>query len=280
MILLKGSREAHTACPASVDTVVTAFDLPKGSQLQGFRCRTDVISTSSSLARESAVGFAVRAALIELDDPDTGDSYNDLWDRYIPKATSADVIDFDTATADTDEFWDPGQASFEEMFNMGNLPMTLFSAKRRLNYASPGNSGLRHVDQATPFDPQWHPGETIMVASRRRIKIRKPTVLLVALSSPSYAVTTNTRVHLTELEWGQIQYIKATAERALVDQLVIDVDESWAVASAVMRKHLAPSVFEETGATFLTSAWNVFTYLEFRHTVPGEMDIRQIDLTP
>lgn len=283
MILLKGERTAHTLTGSNSDTVITAFDLPRGSELKGFRCKTSLVGASEKFEREVAVGYAVGAVLIELDDPDTAESYQDLWDRFVTKYTDVDTIDFDTTVADTASFWEPGEADFEEVFDMGDRAMWLYHKKEILNLANPGNRGVVVRDEATPFEPIWFPAVNLTIASKKRVRIRKPSMLLIAVGSPALDDTTTARPHLTEVEWGQIQFIESTIERSLMDQLdIVEAGASvtWEAASAVLRKHLAPDVFEQTAAAFLTNSWNVFTELEFRHTVPGTMSFRAVDLTP
>lgn len=283
MILLKGERHAQLLTGAGGDDIILAFDLPAGSVLQGFKADVHVIGTSVALERETAVGYALAAYLIEVQDPDSVTAYDTIWDRFVSKYTLTDTIDLDTANADNEAFWEPGEGNFEEVFDMGDQPMRLYMRRKMLTFADPGNMGLRFQPSETPFEPQWFPADRVFVSSRKKVRIKKPSVLLIGHAQPGYGTTTTSRTHLTENEWGRIQYVEQTLQHALIDQLNVvetGAETPWEDASVLLRKHLAPSVFEAQGASFLTQDWNIFATLQFRHTVPGSMAFKSVDLTP
>lgn len=284
MITLHGERMGLRATGTNADVVLTAFDLPAQSVLTGMSCKVDLTPISIAFEREVALGYACAVALIELDDPDTEESYDDLLDRYMPKYTDADVINLDTAAADTSPFWEPGEASFEDVYDMAQQTKVLYRRKRLLTFADPGNRGFRFQPAESPFEPQWTPAESFTIRINKRIRTRKPSCLVVGLASPAFDDTTVTRhAHLGEKEWGQIQYAESTLERALMNQLVIEeagAETPWVDASLVLRKHLAPNIEEATSASFLTESWNAYVWMQFSHTVPGRMSIKSVDLTP
>lgn len=283
MILLKGERHAQINTGSGGDDVVLAFDLPAQSILRGFEADLHIIGTSLALEREKALGMAVAAYVIELDDPDTADTYDDIWDRFVVNYTDVDTIDLDTVGTTDTAFWEPGEADFETLFHMGDQPKRLFMRRRMLTFADPGNAGYRFQPSETPFEPQWFPAERMRVASRENVYIRKPSVCLIGIAQPAYDDTATTRTHLTENEWGQVQYMESTLERSLVDQLNIveaGAEVPWENSSALMRKHMAPNVFEATAGAFITGDWNVFATMQFQHTVPGSMDFSVVDVTP
>ncbi len=282
--LLKGERYAHTISgAASSDTRITAFDLPADSVLKSVSSVIDLVSVIKAFERETAIMYAAAAYIIPIDDPDSVSSYDNLWDRFVPKYTDVDTIDLDTGSADATPFWEPGEADFTEIFDMGDKPLKLFSRRKMLTFANPGTAGLRFQPAETPFEAQWMPADSFRFNVNRSIRIRNPSVVMLALSNPALDDTTTTFAHLIEEEWGQIQFVESTLERALMDQLnLVEAGATipWENASAVLRKHLAPDVFEGVGATFLTNTWNMFSMLNFSHTVPGKMSFRQVDLTP
>jgi len=282
-VLLKGERFNHNLTGSSSDTVLTGFDLPAGSVLKHIGARIHVISNLAAVEREQSAMYAIAAYLIELDDPDAVVSYEDLWDRFVPKYTDVDLIDLDTAGADVTPFWEPGEARFDEIFDMGDRPLRLFMRRKMVTFADPGSAGFRFQPAETPFEPQYMPADIINFKLNRSIRVRKPSCVVVAMSNPALDDTVSNHPALTESEWGQIQYIESTLERALMDQLgqtEAGAESPWEEASDIIRKHLAPDIQEETAGAFITLAWNAFVTLQFSHTVPGSMDFRTIDLTP
>lgn len=284
MILLKGERYTHTIATAVEDTVIQAFSLPAESVLKSVDVQVDMISNSVSRERERATMYACAAYIVPIEDPDTAVSHEVLWDRFVPKVTDVDTIDLDTLNADVTPFFEPGEADFDQMFEMGDRPERLYLRKRMLNFANPGNGGIRFQPSETPFEPQWIGAESFSVKINRSIRIKSPSVFLMAIASAALDDTTVTpETHLTETEWGQVMYVESTLERALMDQLnLVEAGATvpWENASALLRKHLAPDVFEETAGAFVTDTYNVFSIMNFSHTVPGKMDFRVVDLTP
>ncbi len=283
-VLLKGERHAHTLTAGQGnDDIVVAFDLPAESVLRRVSINMDIIGVALAFEREQALHYSLAMYMIELEDPDMAISYEDLWDRFVPKYTDVDTIDLDTGAADTTPFWEPGEANFDEVFDMGNMPLRMYYRRKRMTIADPGNAGLVFQPAETPFEPQWLAMEKLHIRLNKSIRVRKPSVVILGLATPSLDDTTTARAHLLEAEWGQIQYVESTLERALMDQLNIveaGAETPWVEASLLLRKHLAPDVFEETAGAYSADNFNVFLDLHFEHTVPGRMHTGVIDLTP
>ena len=282
-ILLKGERHAHTLTGTGNDSIITAFDLPADSVLRSIYAEVDLIGATAAREREIALWYACAAYLIELDDPDEVTTYETLWDRFVPKYTDSDTIDLSTGEADTTPFWEPGMTNFDEIFDMGDMPLKLFMRRKMLTFANPGSAGFRFQPAETPFEPQWIAADRFTIKVNRPIRIRKPSVVIVAVANPVTTDTVTARPTLVESEWGQVQFVENTLERALMDQLnLVEAGATipWENASVLLRKHLAPDVFEETAGAFVTEGFNCFSMMQFSHDVPGTMAFRSVDLTP
>ncbi len=284
MIKLKGSRESMILVGAGTDVVMFAFDLPAESVLQKIKAKIHMV-TSSVVAteRENAVAYSAAMYILPHDDPDAVTDYQALWDIRVPKYTDVDTIDLDGLGSDATPFWEPGEADLETLFHMGRTPHRLFSRVKRMNFSSPGSGGIRFQPSETPFEAQWLPGDTFNIRTNKRIRISQPSCVIVAIGSPNYDDTTTTMLGLVENQWGQIQYAEATLERMMIDQMNLvetGAETPYEDASIAFRAHLAPNVFEQTGASFVTHTWHVFGTLEFEHTVPGHISFKTVDLTP
>ncbi len=282
-VLLKGERHFQVLTGTGTDTVITAFDLPAESVLRQVKINLDIVGTSVAKEREASVQYAIAIYLIELDDPDSPPGYDALWDRFVLKYTDVDTIDLDTAGTDVTPFWEPGEANFDEVFDLGDMPLKMYMRRKRFTFADPGNAGLKFQPAETPFEPQWFGADKVFIRMNRSVRVRKPSVFIVAMANPAMDDTTTTRAVLLENEWGQLQYVESLLERALIDQINLveaGAETPWEDASLLLRKHLAPDVFEQTAAAFLTEAFNVFGDMHFEHSVPGSMDFKSVDLTP
>lgn len=284
MITLKGERHAQiTSEGGGNDSVIVAFDLPADSVLKRVVINLNILGVSLAHERETALHYALAAYLVQLDDPDQVVGYEALWDRFVPKYTDVDTLDLNTGSVDTTPFWEPGEANFDEVFDLGDMPLRMYYRRKRLTMADPGNAGLRFQPSETPFEPQWWPGDNVRIEMNKSVHVRAPSVFMLAIAVPSLDDTSTTRPTLTEVEWGRIQYVEATLERSLIDQLdVVEVGATtpWEDSSLLLRKHLAPDVFEEDAASYLTEAFRVYADLHFEHTVPGQISLGTIDLTP
>ncbi len=283
MLDLMGEKTGQVLIGADLDTVLVGIDLPASCTLKNVQITVDMVGTSVAKERENAIGYAAAAYIIAVEDPSIRVDYDVLWDRFVPKYTDLDVIDLDTTTAVTTPFWEPGEASFEDVFDMGNRPQKVFGRKKQMNFSDPGSSGLKFQPSETPFEPQWFGSDRFVMRMNRGVRVRNPSVLLLAVASPAFDDTVTARSVLTEAQWGQIQYAEATLERALMNQLVLQeagAETPWEEASDTLRQYLAPNVFEVTAGAFVTEGWNSFTQAQWTLQVPGKMEFDRIDLTP
>jgi len=280
---LMGEKQFQVEIGSNLDTVLAAIDIPAGCTLKSVDIKCDVIGQNASRERDEAIGYAAAAYLIGVEDPDTRVDYNVLWDRFVPKYTDLDLIDLDTTTADVTPFWEPGEGSFEDIFDMGNVPVRVFGRKKMLTIASPGSAGIRFQPSETPFEVQWFAADQFRMRLNRPMRVSRPTVLLLAMASPAYDDTVNTRGQLGEQQWGQIQYAEATLERSLMNLLALEQvanDNPWQSSTDTLRQYLAPNVFETTAASFITEAWDVFGEAKWTVNVPGRIEFDRVDLTP
>ena len=283
MLDLKGEMLSHVIITGGVDTVIQAIDIPANSELRSVDIRVDLIGAAIAHERETSVGYAAKALVIAVEDPDTRVAADVMLDRFLPKYTDVETIDLDTTTADTTPFWEPGEGVYEEIFDMGNTPMVTFSRKKIMNFADPGSGGMRFQPAESPFEPQFVVADSFRVRQNRVIKTKRPSTYLLAIASPAFDDTTVARSQLGENEWGQIQYAEATLERALMDQLgetEAGAETPWVQASALLREYMAPQTLEITGASFNSESYNAFIQTNFTVRVPGRMNFKALDLTP
>lgn len=284
MLDLMGERYFQIAVAANVDRVFAAIDIPAGCVLKSVNIKAHMTGASPSIEREIGTGYAVGAYQFPVEDPDSRVDPDVLWDRFVPKYTDVDVVDLDTNTAVSTPFWEPGEASFEDVYDMGNRPIKTFGRKKLLTFADPGNAGMKFVDQATPFEPQWIAADNFGIKLNRPImRAHAPSVWMAAIASPNWDDTTGTYAQLAEEQWGIIQYAGDALSRALMDQLSLTeagATQPYQKMSDTLRAYLAPNVFEETGSAWSAQQMNLFGSINWTLQVPGEIKVGAIDLTP
>lgn len=283
MLTLAGEKMFQHLIGTNVDTVFQAIDVPAGCTLKNVHIKLSVIGSFLAREREQAWGYGIAAYFLPVEDPDTRVSYDTLWDRFVPKYTDVDIIDLDTTTGAATPFWEPGEASFEDVYDMGNQPLKTFGRKKLLNFGDVGSAGFRFQPSETPFEPQWFGADVVHIRMNRSMKTKGPMVWAVAFAAPAFDDTVTAFAQLGENQWGQIQYAEATLERSLIDQLVLveaGAETPFEEASDTMRQYLAPNVFELTAGSFVTESCILFGTTSWELDVPGRLSLDRVDLTP
>ena len=193
----------------------------------------------------------------------------------MPKDTDTETMDLDTGAADSSPFFEPGEHIWEGIVDVGLRPEKIFGRYRLLTPVS----GAHHqdTDPNTPFSFRWRPGEKFTVRVKARKRVRQPSVLVIAIGSPNIDDTSNTlHTAFAENEWPQIKYASNMLERAMLHLFGLTeagATTPWEEATALLKKHLEPDVFEETAGTFVGSQYNAVGRAILDHSVVGELKV-------
>ncbi len=277
MIRMFAKRLESVLCLAGSDTVVASLPLPSGSRIND-------ISIDLRAHRTAAIGlnqltlFAVEGWIIPILDPDAEVSVQTLWDQLVPKDTDVETVDLDTGAADATPFYEPGEPDFSDMLEVGLRPERIYHANQMLTVQR--DSFLTFQDNQTPFDVLWLPGATMRIRIRKNFAVQQPAMLMFAFANPSLDDTTGVvTTSPAEAEWGQLKYVGHVLERALLH--VFGVTEAgaetpWEEATALLKKHLEPDVFEDSGGTFDAASFRVTAKSMFDHSVEGRLENQSI----
>lgn len=273
-------RMSQIAVPASSDQVFAGISLPSGSTINNVNIDVSVLQTTTGLEMIRAVGYAVEGWILPVLDPDLADTYDDIFDALVPKDTDTQVLDLDTVALDTAPFYEPGEANWAELFDVGLQPELVYRRKRVLTAAN--GSLMNFPDSQSPFTGLWVPGDHFKVKLRKRYAVRQPSVLVFGFASPAFDDTVSTvQTALAEAEWAQVKYIRHVLERAVLHVLGVveaGAETPWEEATALLQKHLDPDVFEETAATFASVEWTVIADAMVDHSVEGALGNNAISL--
>lgn len=285
MLRMVARRMFITEVADGQDNVLFAVSLPSGSVVHGVRARVNYVCASKSsganeFGMDESGAISMEGYVLPILDPDASDNPQTLWDQLVPKDTDVDVIDLDTVAADTTAFWEPGEIALAEMFDIGLQPKRLFHHHRVLSVAN--GSVMTGQDNQTPFERKWTPGGSITVNLRRKFRVRQPSVLVFAGGVPLIDDTSSTYPLLaTEAQWPQLKYMRNTLERAILHQMgvfEVGAETPWEEASALLRQHLNPDVFEATGGMWFTQGEYIFAgEASVDHSVTGDLHIGKVD---
>ncbi len=277
MIRMFARRLQSVLVTTGTDAVIAALALPSGSRINDISIDMRAHRTAA-ISLNSVTMFAVEGWIIPILDPDAATSVQTLWDTLVPKDTDVETIDLDTGAADATPFFEPGEADFSQMMEVGLRPERIYSANRLLTVAQ--DSFLTFQDNQTPFSVLWLPGGSMRIRVRKNYAVRQPSMLLFAFANPSLDDTTVTDTSSPlEAEWGQLKYIGHVLERALLHLFGVTeagAETPWEEATALLKKHLEPDVLEDSGGVFDSASYRVTTKAMFDHSVEGRLGTQAI----
>ncbi len=277
MIRMFAKRLQSEVIVSGADRVIASLPLPSGSRLNDVSI--DVRAHQlAALGLNAVTMFAIEGWILPILDPDAATVVNTLWDTLVPKDTDVETIDLDTGATDATPFYEPGEPDFSDLMEVGLRPERIYHMNRMLSVAN--DSFLTFQDNQTPFDVLWLPGARVNIRIRKNFAVRQPSMLLFAFANPSLDDTTVTETAApAEAEWGQLKYIGHVLERALLHLFGVveaGAETPWEEATALLKKHLEPDVFEDSGGVFASASFRVTAKAMFDHSVEGRLGTTSI----
>ncbi len=261
------------------------ISLPNGTIVSDVRAKISFISGAvgggpNQFPITSAGFIAVEGYVIPVDDPDSGGTYNALWDRYVPKDTDVDTLDLDTTGLDVTSFMEPGEIAMANIMDIGLRPKRVYHHHRMLT-AMNGGSVHTHQAIATPADSgRYTPGGSLNFQLTRPIRVSQPSVLVFAFGVPLMDdTTTSTAAQLLEAEWAQVKYMENTLERAILHQFGVfeaGAETPWEEATDLLQTHLEPDVTEEDAGNWVSEQYNVYSDVKIDHSVTGRLSVKML----
>lgn len=279
MLKLIAKRVFQMVSTIGADTVLFGITLPSDTVVQGVRGRISLQGETRHLHTFSST-YAVEGYVLPLLDPDAGQGFENLWDTLVPKQTDVQAMDLDTAAADTTPFYEPGEADWTALLDLGLRPRRVFHRHRMLDFNSP--MSFRFLDTETPFNTLFHACDAFNVNIRQRMRVKQPSALVFAVTSPNLDDTTATvESALAEQELGQIKYLEHVLERALLGLFGVfegGAETPWEEASLLLQRHLLPDVFEATATRMSVTIFNVYGEVTIEHMVVGRLGKQTVNL--
>ncbi len=278
MIRMYARRQTQLTCPAGQDRVFFGLSLPSGSRINNVNIEVHLVSSSTNVQDRAAM-YAVEGWILPVLDPDAATSFDVLWDNLVPKDTDVETMDLDTGATDATNFFEPGEPDLSDMFEVGLRPERIFHRNRLLTMAG-GGSVFSFQDNQTPFQPNWIPGDRFDIRLKKNYGVSQPSVLLFAFASPNLDDTSTTVPSaMAEAEWGQVKYIGHVLERAMLHVFGVvetGAETPWEEATALLKKHLEPDVFEQDGGAFVGQTFDVFAKGIVDHSVEGTIRLGSV----
>lgn len=264
----------HNVVGANTDSSIGHAVVPSEGRMNGVvgqvHCQTSAVQPFNSAMMYGCDGW-----MIPVDDPDTVDLIDDIWDRFVEKDFTliAGSFDLDTAGTDTISFDEPGIGSADRLGGQETLQQSkrFFRRRKMITFQSNPKGFL----DATP--DVYLPGDVFRVSSKGMPVVDRMSVAVVGFGSPAFAsVTTTHKSSPTETEWLQIKYMEVILEQAWMDLAGLTeagAETPYVEAIALIADMLEPTVIEDTVAAFKDATMDVFCQLTWDLSVPGRRDL-------
>lgn len=279
MLRMIARRASQVQVGAGADKVIFGISLPSDTVIN--RIQADVSVIGENIKDETvALWYALRGYILPVHDPDLAANLDTIWNQLVPKDTDTQTVDLDTEAADTQPFFEVGQADWTKLLDIGLRPRMIYSRERMMTILT--HAYLKFQDNQTPFAARWVGGEAVHIDIKRRMYVRQPSVLVFGVASPDLGGTTATvESNLSEQKWGQVKYMGDTVKRGLMSLLGLTeagAETPWDEAVDLLQEHLDPNPYEQTGGRWGSDTWNVFSRAVIDHSVRGQLGVTTISV--
>lgn len=281
MVILNQKRHGAYEVATGADRVVAGVAVPRGASVLQVSGHIDVQCQIPIITHEF-LNYSIRGYLIPVPDFDTPDTYDDLWDRLVPKDDAAtDTIDVDEAAADTQAIDQIGLPDLETILGVRGTKITsVFKRQEEVSYAS--NAKGFHIVSTVPF---YFPGWRVPIKINRKVSAKEPSVLLFALSNPGTG-TPVTALHSspTITEWARMLVLEHTLQEMMLNFLgavEAGAETPYVEAQALIVKLMEPTAIEEAAraGAFSERALDVNAKLNFKVQYPMKSVKRELTST-
>lgn len=259
------------------DEVVASMPMPSECVQNNVWGECQLLSESDILI-SAAMLYGMDGYVLNLPDPDTQDSIDDLWDRLVDKdeAVASGAIDLDTTTEDTTPHYEAGEPSLgaimdEHTYNDDNH---WFSRRGMMSFAS-SPTGFNWV---TGTLSTYNPRDVFKIRSRKSIFTELHSMSLLGLSVPNIVTTGTVPSSPPAGTFIQEKYLEVILEQAwmhITGIIEAGAETPWEEASAGVQELLEPAVYEDTIGAFTNAGdLQAFTKCTFDISVPGRREFK------
>lgn len=279
MLRMFAKRWFQVSTATGSDEALFGVALPSDSVLHGMRGSISVHAVTPLVLGRAAV-YGVAGFILPILDPDAAASIDKLWDQLVPKDTDVQTITLDTVAEDATPYFEPGEADWSDVLDVGLRPTKIFERERLL---TPANGSLStNRDPETPFNYEWIPGDSFEVNITKTYRVSQPSIVILAFSSPSMDDTSAVvPVTLLENEWPRVKYAGQMLEMAMIDLFGLvetGAETPWEEATDLLQKHLMPDVYEQSSGHFDGGTLQCVGHMNIDHSVVGRIDVDSISL--
>lgn len=277
MLRIRPFQTAQVLSIVSEDEVFSWMPLPTGSVLHGVSLDVQLIaSVVESVLIASP--YAITGYVVPVPDPDAAADVDAIWDQMITKdatlagGVGADIVDMDHITGDANNEVEWGEPNLEDMLNVSQGPVKIFSRSRMITFArSKGGFDKTAED--------YRPTDEFVTKVDKKVFVDVPSMAMFAISQPAMSSTSTAKWEPTgEAQWMKLQYMGDTlidAFKALIGTIEAGAVSPYADAEQLLQD-MIEQLHEQTTGAFGTMAWRLFNQSYWDFSVPGTLQLPQI----
>ena len=148
MLNMIAKRTTQVLVGVGSDQALFGLSLPSDSVLHDVRGKVHVMS-EVQISFDQAIFYGFEMYLLPVLDPDAAANIDSLWDTLVPKQTDTQGMDLDTGAADATPFYEPGEADWSTLLDVGLKPERLYRRERLLTMTD--GAAAVFQDNQSPF---------------------------------------------------------------------------------------------------------------------------------
>lgn len=267
---------------ANSDKVIAWTPVPGEGRFEQLWADIDVSSSTRRYITQAAM-YGVSGYMVQMDDPDTTDTIEDLWDRMIPKplVLSSATYDMDIVpgggtgalTGSTIPAYEPGEVDVIALVD--NDADGIREWYRREKMVTFSEKPL-----AFETDETYTPTDRFKVRVTGGLNASRASYMLLGISSPNLDMTDvdsdlNT---LTEQEWAMLKYLETFLDDAWKHLIGVAGASGtpYSTIAVLTDRLIAPNIVMEYSNAFQEVTWNYHCKATWQIDVPGTPNFTSI----
>lgn len=266
------------AVATGADRVLALMPIPPRGRFLGMR--GSVQAVAEDVPKHTALYWPVRAYACQMTDTsDLVDSWDDLWDRWVPKdgdvseAAGTYQLDVDTDNVDQDVFEEPGEASPNELFGLSEPSRLLWKDEELITIASSPigyeGAGVDSYVGARIYQPSWSGS----------IRFPQGGFVALAMAAPEWDDVQTTvptaMANITDiLMYANLPDFLHTARLALIGATESGAETPAVDVLSLIEELVEPTVYEQSDGLFSTTQPRVWTKMVFQVGIAENPDTK------
>lgn len=271
-------RYSHRVIAPDTDEVMVGAPIPAGGTLNNIWLNMKLIGPEET-GIFTANLYGAAGFVIPLVDPDTDQTFQQIWDRMVPKDVlqAQGSFDIDTTAEDTTPEFEPGLVDWSGVFDLTVLDPVEIFRRRKIITLPDVPIGFQQIAAGADL---FVPTDRFSTQIKRQVRVNTPSVALIAVSSPqTTSTTTNEPNPPTEGQWSLLMNLDRVLEDMVYFQTGLveaGAETPYDVASVFLEELLEEAYFEETAGRINPITWEVHCWATFDITIPGRRQVRML----